>query len=138
MGADAYGNLYAVGTSGNRFVTRKSATGTSWTTVDSYYGTTGSAQANAFAADSYGNLFVVGYAQFSNGYHWVVRESVAGTGTWTTVDNFQYVAGHIAAAKGIVADTAGQWLPLRHKKPSCVDATDFALPLPCEPAQAYS
>jgi len=110
VGADAHGNLYVVGRAAasykggaiNHWVTRKSANGgASWTTVDDYQlVTSGNQVALGFAADSAGNLFVAGWASAGTGtgpYHWIVRESVGGTGAWTTVDDVAGMAHAIAA-----------------------------------------
>ena len=88
---------------------RKSADGgNSWITVDNYQlFTSGNQVAVGFAADSNGNLYVAGWASASTTqgpYYWIVRKNPGGTGTWTTVDNFQYVASaqtHSIAADGL-------------------------------------
>ena len=74
------------------------------TTYDSVY-------ALGFAADVTGNLFVVGGAGApSGGGQWVVRENPGGTGSWQTVDTFQYVSGKTATAYGIAPNNSGQVL----------------------------
>jgi hypothetical protein len=117
-GADAHGNIYAVGrafipnrsSSIGHWQVRKSANGgASWTTVDDYaLFTSGNQVALGFATDSNGNLFATGWASAGTGtgpYCWIVRESVGGTGPWTTVDNFSYASG--AMAHSIAADNSG-------------------------------
>jgi hypothetical protein len=114
MGGDAHGNLYVVGrafvqnknSSTGHWQVRKSANGgTSWTTVDDYQlFNSGNQVALGFTADANGNLFVAGWASVGTGtgpYYWIVRESLGGTGAWTTVDN---VAGE---AHAIAADNSG-------------------------------
>ena len=120
VGADAFGNIYAVGSSGIR---KGVNGGASWSTVDNFYycvTTTsskppyttstqcyGGGAANAFAMDPNGNLFAVGYASTPSGAVWLVKESPGGTGAWTTVDAFQYVPGKGSFAKAVVSDAAG-------------------------------
>lgn len=117
LGADAHGNLYAVGsadtTSGNgnkvtyyaHWVVRKSSDGgNSWSTVDNTLSSTGlgfQTAALGFAADSNGNLFVVG----QNVNDWTVRENPGGNGIWQTVDDFKYALGSSAVA--VAADSLG-------------------------------
>ncbi len=100
LGADAWGNVYAVGIGGIR---KSTDNGNTWTTVD-----TGIAIANGFSCDASGNLFVVGYSGSSNGSNvWTVRENPGGTGTWTTVDSYQLAAGYTAQAAAVTSDAAG-------------------------------
>jgi hypothetical protein len=108
--ADALGNIYVVGrafapyksSSIGHWQVRKSANGgASWTTVDDYQlFTSGNQVALGFAADSNGNLFVAGWASAGSGigpYYWILRESLGGTGAWTTVDNIAGMAHAVAA-----------------------------------------
>jgi hypothetical protein len=127
LGADALGNLYVVGntSAGQWLVRRSSDGGNSWLTVDSYqvcvtttvtnlhpyriststtcYG----ASANSFAADAYGNLFVVGSANTANGQCWVVRENPGGNSSWQTVDMFQYTPSAENRAHAVATDASG-------------------------------
>jgi len=118
IGADANGNIYVVGravvpyrgSSINHWIVRKSTNGgVSWSTVEDYaLFTSGNQVALGFAADSNGNLFVAGWASAGTGtgpYYWIVRESLGGTGAWTTVDNFPYDSS--AMAHAIAADSSG-------------------------------
>ena len=125
IGGDASGNLYVAGYSGSHWIVRKSSNGgTAWATVDDFLGcvtVTSSTKpfktstqcalyggAFGFAADAQGNLFVAGYVvPSSGGEQWVVRENPGGTGTWQTVDTFQYVPGRSTSARGIAADASG-------------------------------
>ena len=116
IGADAQGNLYVVGcasvankgSSVNHWQVRKSANGgTSWRTVDDF-APLANQTGIGFAADGHGNIFVAGWASAGSGtgpYYWIVRESVGGTGPWSTVDNFAYGSG--AMSHGIAADNSG-------------------------------
>lgn len=72
--------------------TNASCTGT---ILDNFYLKSGaSARANSSMVDLNGNLFVAGSAYTaSNTDHWVVRKSIDGGQTWTTVDDYQLVAG---------------------------------------------
>jgi hypothetical protein len=108
IGADASGNLYVVGGVGAGWTVRKGGKGgTSWTTVDNFIPSVGWAAAFGFAADSHGNLFVVGItADASWIRRWMVRENPGGVGSWRTVDIFQYPGGD-TEAYGAVADNLG-------------------------------
>jgi hypothetical protein len=120
LGADSLGNIYAVGSGdvvtssagGTRgptivahWVVRKSGDGgKTWSTVDNVLSSTGygfQTDALGFAADSNGNLFVVG----QNVFDWIVRENPGGTGAWQTVDDFKYVLGSTATA--LATDSSG-------------------------------
>ncbi len=120
IGMDAQGNLYAVGNAfetvkgktRSHWIVRRSSNGAvgSWTTVDDFQPSSdGRGVASAFAADAQGNLFVAGLGAGSNGgsSQWLVRKSPGGVGAWSTVDNFQYVAGAETQAHAIAADHAG-------------------------------
>jgi hypothetical protein len=119
LGADAQGRIYAVGRSSGYWTVRRSATGGgSWATVDQFQILSTkktshdviSAIAHGFAADSAGNLFVAGWANSSLGGEWIVRENPGGTGSWQTVDTFQYAAGSYASSAALTGDTAGHVL----------------------------
>jgi hypothetical protein len=117
LGGDALGNIYVTGTSSDQkhWLVRKSSDGgNSWTTVDdfSYCVTTTSTKPpyktsttcytaipSGFAADSNGNLFVVGYV---NSSQWIVRENPGGNTAWQTVDST--ISGQ---AFRIAADSSG-------------------------------
>jgi hypothetical protein len=62
-----------------------------------------------FAKDSSGNLYVVGSARPNFSGHWLVRRNLGGTGSWSTVDDFQLSTGqyHDSTANAIVADNSG-------------------------------
>src|ERR1043166_121231 len=105
-GADASGNIYAVGhavqtikgATSDHWIVRKSTNGgTSWATVDNFIGSSSQAIARGFAADSSGNLFVIG-----NVGHWLVRKNPGGVGTWVTVDDFQNATG-----QALLSDSSG-------------------------------
>jgi hypothetical protein len=118
VGGDALGNIYVVGRGAttsrggyiSHWLVRKSADGgSSWSTVDDFLSSGNSAEARRFATDANGNLFVAGSGNTSTGYNyrWVVRKSAGGTGSWTTVDDFQY-AGSGSTPYAIAADTYGK------------------------------
>lgn len=126
VGGDAAGNLYVVGrafgppvkgVSRNHWVVRRSANGgNSWTTVDDYQiDPNNFSIAQQFVAGANGDLYVAGYGAVGpndgtgRNYHWIVRKSVGGTGSWTTVDDFQYL-GTGSAANSITADAFGKIL----------------------------
>ncbi len=117
VGIDGRGNIYVVGYAANPYnvwIVRKSSDGGStWATVDSFQpsGFSESAQANGFACDVYGNLFVAGSSSESTGHKWIVRESqynsVSGTwGPWQTVDSYQFTSAY-AEADAVIGDSAG-------------------------------
>ena len=119
IASDALGNLYVVGysqslagkyprqTVSDNWVVRKSSNGgASWSTVDTFQLPSGvNGEPTSIVADSFGNLFVAGYLNASDGVHWLVRENPGGTGTWQTVDDFKYIGG--ATAKAMAADASG-------------------------------
>jgi hypothetical protein len=123
IGADAAGNIHVVGQAGyntTHWIVRKSIDGgASWTTADDFQPSTVisshplrvqyyDAYARGFAADSNGNLFVVGHLGSNGAYDpWVVRQQVAGTATWQTVDTFEYAPGYVATALSVVGDNSG-------------------------------
>jgi hypothetical protein len=110
--------------SGSHWIVRKSSDGgNSWATVDDFLPCVTvsthplvtqcavGAAANAIATDAYGKVFVVGclqpYGATAGQTQWVVRENPGGTGTWTTVDTFQYVPNQESAPAAIAADALG-------------------------------
>jgi sugar lactone lactonase YvrE len=123
-GVDLYNYSFSAenATSGHWLVLRSTDGGNSWATVDDFYPCvttkTGTqcpfgVAANAFAADAHGNLFVAGclrQAANASTQQWVVRESLGGTGAWTTVDTFQYVLNQASAPETIAADSFGNVL----------------------------
>lgn len=116
IGIDAAGNVLVVGsgfktaskTSYSHWIVRKSTNGgAAWFTIDDYQpSSTTSAGALGCAADSQGNLVVIGTFP-STVSHWVVRKSLGGSGPWTTVDNFQYAPGKATDCDSILGDNAG-------------------------------
>jgi hypothetical protein len=112
LGVDGAGNLYGLGYVQNSakgvffdwYVRKSSDGGSTWTTVD-HFSTSGTSNfPEAFASDAKGNLYVAGYSSNSTtGDTWIVRESVGGTGAWTTVDSYQLDSGKSAVAFGIVS-----------------------------------
>jgi len=122
VGADTSGNLYVVGqgfvSSGksgknaySHWIVRKSANGgSSWSTVDDFQlSPTGNSGAGRFIADSNGNLYVAGGTPFNQWFanEWIVRKNPGGTGTWQTVDDFQYVSGGAALPFAMAANASG-------------------------------
>jgi hypothetical protein len=126
--ADKAGNIYVVGQgeapAGWRdvyhWIVRKSVDGgNSWSTVDDFApGPYSFAFPNyspqAVNCDAQGNVFVAGSDSLGPGSgtpswsnQWVVRESLGGTGTWETVDTFQYASGNSAYASAVVGDGSG-------------------------------
>jgi hypothetical protein len=126
IGADSFGNIYTVGSGGTGgwLVRKTSNGGASWTTVDDFancvttvsstkpyktYTTCDGGEAYGFAADTYGNLFVVGLVNgaSSGDYMWLVRENPGGNTSWQTVDSFRAAPGKSSGAMGITSDAFG-------------------------------
>ena len=122
IGADAHGNLYVAGAlaipyKGGavwQWVVRKSSNGgSSWSTVDTYQlAAGGDSMAQGFVSDAKGNLYVVGFGSAGRVYFggvtdWIVRSNPGGTGSWSTVDTFQYATGSSSRAAAIAANAAG-------------------------------
>lgn len=116
VGVDAAQNLYEVTSSSNRWVVLKSADqGTTWSVVDNFalpgytynspgghVGYLGLNTSSGFAADSSGNIFVVGYVYGStNGQpsQWLVRRSTDAGHTWTNVASFSGVPVGIVSVR---------------------------------------
>jgi hypothetical protein len=124
FGADAFGNLYVVGTSTNHWVMRKSSNaGSSWQTVDDFFPCETlstrplrtrcyAGSAYTMASDTKGDLFVAGElgqadALSSPQSQWTVREMQAGASSWQTVDMFATIE---SAAQSAASDNAGNIL----------------------------
>ena len=105
IGADSSGNLYVVGqgfikngkNNYSHWIVRKSTnSGSSWSTVDDFQlSATSNTGAGRFVADSLGNLYVSGGTPFNpwSANEWLVRKCTGGTGSWQTVDDFNYMGG---------------------------------------------
>jgi hypothetical protein len=119
VGIDPQGNLYVVGSafmkykswSYNHWIVRRSANGGAgtWNTADDFQlNSTADSVACGFASDSLGNLFVAGPGSVTHGgpMHWLVRKHPGGLGTWSTVDNFQYVQGNDTEGQSIASNAA--------------------------------
>jgi hypothetical protein len=125
-GVDNAGNIYVVGIAVGpvnglqpslrfqHWVVRKSADGgNTWSTADDFlpqpYSSAYPAP-QAFGSDAHGNLFVAGFSLGSGPPQppqWLVRRSLAGTGTWQTVDTFQYASGQEAFPYAVIGDISG-------------------------------
>jgi len=111
IGFSQVGDIYVVGDASNgtnfRWIVRKSINyGVSWTTVDNFFtGTYSGAQDVAVAPD--GAVYVAGKTVVGGKYHWVVRKSLDGATGWTTVDDFQAVAGYDSWANSVAVDSSG-------------------------------
>jgi hypothetical protein len=95
-------------------VRRSEDGGATWQTVDDFLlSGQKEAHAEAIAVDCHGNLYVAGSAQTAKQRgvivrSWVVRMSAAaGTGPWTTIDQYQLAAGQAAAARALAVDASG-------------------------------
>ena len=54
-----------------------------------------------------GDLYVAGFTSTVTGNHWIVRKNAAGTGSWSTIDDYQYVAGSSTEPHAMTADALG-------------------------------
>jgi hypothetical protein len=116
--ADAAGNVFvaermitvgAKGVVSYYWVVRKGSGGTSFSTVDQF--TTGGSIAQAVYAHPSAGVFAAGFANISvrsgSSQAWLVRRSLDGGVTWSTVDSYQYSSGVASSAQCICADTHG-------------------------------
>jgi hypothetical protein len=124
-GTDQAGNIYVVGLAVGpiqglksklqfrHWVVRKSADGgNTWSTADDFVAQPYSSSVpspQAFGSDANGNLFVAGNLSWLSVLptQWLVRESLAGSGTWQTVDTFQYASGQSAYPYAVIGDGSG-------------------------------
>jgi hypothetical protein len=115
LSVDSSGNIYAAGYASDasnvdHWIVRKSTDGgATWTTVSDYNLVAGrSAYADALSVDSLGNIYAAGYAsEASFAYHWIVRKSTDSGATWTTVSDYNLVAGKNAVATALTVDGSG-------------------------------
>ena len=81
--------------------------GQSWATTDEFTDPTQSAAlANAAALGRNGAIYVAGYSNLSDGYHWFIRESIDQGASFTTVDDVAPIR-FAASAKAIAVDRSG-------------------------------
>ena len=124
FGVDPAQNLYAVGlatmgSSRSHWLVRKSADhGVTWATVDDYVPDSGASDqrntASGFAADSSGNIYVVGMGFTRVGtkssyphQYWIVRKSSNSGASWSTVDQYGYPNAPESSASAIIAAPNG-------------------------------
>jgi hypothetical protein len=111
--AVGYSTVVSKRTSSQAWTVRRSSDGgASWSTVDTYQATSGSAAAAYGAgADAQGNIYVVGRAFVPNKSssigHWQVRKSTNGGSSWITVDDYQLFTSGNQVALGFAADSNG-------------------------------
>jgi hypothetical protein len=99
MTVDADGNAYAIGRMGTNWAVRRQTAGQgAFSTVDSFAPNGGRPHAiSAIDSGPSQGVYVVGVRYVKQGNnniaHWMVRKSLTGaSGTWSTVDDFQYDA----------------------------------------------
>jgi hypothetical protein len=84
--------------------------GVTWSNVDTFQASSGSAVAMGITANSSG-IYVAGSAGTVNkgvsSSHWIVRRSSDGGSTWATVDDYQLIADKSTQPQCIVADPYG-------------------------------
>jgi hypothetical protein len=129
VGADALGNLFVIGTSldtarvGHWLVRRSQDGGATWATVDDYLGPGNKAGAGADPSGllvlNSGQIYVVGSGAITfssigkktrGATDWVVRRSLDGGTTWTTVDDYEFAPGTsegVSVAQAITASGSG-------------------------------
>jgi hypothetical protein len=114
--ADLVGNVCIAGygtdaTGVMHWLIRRSVNGGSWTLVDDFPAPSTRAsvptEANAAHVAPGLGLFVVGQIATQSGNVWLVRRSLNGGVTWSTVDTFQLVQGLDAYAYGVSSDNQG-------------------------------
>jgi hypothetical protein len=112
---DASGNVFVAGTltsgtGGATWTIRRGLGGANFSTVDSF-APAGYGNAQAVFAHPTAGVFAAGAGYLtsrrSTTVAWIVRRSLDGGATWSTVDTFQLVSGQIAHANGIGADGLG-------------------------------
>ncbi len=99
--------FYYVASGSVWFVRRSQDAGLTWATVDAFTlgGSGAYAQARAVTMDAAGNVYVVGRATPGGIDHtWIVRRSLDGGSTWSTVDS---ITGRAEASGVFVHPTAG-------------------------------
>lgn len=98
-------SVFVVGGGGNSWVVRKSSNGGStWQVVDTYqYGKNLKSHAFDVAADSAGNVYVIGCGE-KLGTRWIVRKGTIGGTKWSVVDDFRLSGGSYAEGRGIAVD----------------------------------
>jgi hypothetical protein len=115
LSVDSSGNTYAAGSANDtsnviHWIVRKSTdSGATWATVSDYNLVAAfSAGATALSVDSSGNIYAAGYAIDASGIcHWIVRKSTDSGATWTTVSDFNLIAGQDAHANALTVDSSG-------------------------------
>jgi hypothetical protein len=91
-------------------VRTSSDSGSTWANSDDYQLTSGEdSEASSIKVASSGNIYAGGWGKTttSGKFYWIVRSLSSGTSTWSTVDNFQYIADQHAVARGVTADASG-------------------------------
>lgn len=112
---DSNGSLYTAGqgtdSANSRFwLVRKSTdSGSTWSIVDSFQWFSGKeASASSIHITSSNEIYIVGQAQNnSSSPFWFVRKSIDAGNSWSSVDNFQLVAGQTAMALTVTSDQLG-------------------------------
>lgn len=115
MGADALGNIYAVGSGSDAanishaLVMRSSDRGATWQTIEDYNYLPGSNTCFVcFGVDPAQNLYAAGWVKMgTSGTRWLVRRSTDLGATWQTVDDFPYASGWGNLPLRIAADNSG-------------------------------
>jgi len=110
MTADAAGNVYAAGLSGDanavaHGVVREKPSGSAdWQTIEDFSG----GLFKSLAVDSKGNLYAGGWRNDgSNPEQWIVLERPAGQNSFAVIDDFQAAAGERSYNFGLAADAQG-------------------------------
>ena len=127
VGADDLGNLFVIGTSldtariSHWLVRHSQDGGATWATVDDYLGpgngAGGGADPSGVLVLNSGQVYVAGWGaktfsstgkKTSGATDWIMRRSLDGGTTWTTVDDYEFATSQgFTAAQAITASSAG-------------------------------
>ncbi len=96
---------YYTSTSSNHTLTYRSTdNGITWSVSDNFVGSGTFSYPAAMTIDPQGNIYVTGYISGAFGAIGFVRKSSDNGATWTTVDNYSFVAGVNSSYTDIISD----------------------------------
>lgn len=115
LSVDGSGNIFSVGYASDssnilHWIVRKSTdSGATWATVDDFnFSASQSSGADAITIDGSGNIYVIGNAKDASSFiHWIVRKSIDGGATWSTVDDYALSVNKEAKGADLAIDSSG-------------------------------